>query len=116
MLFNTGRLRTSDPKILDVWYSFCGRKNVRLGVNGNPASKSVIARYFVFESKFMCGGLARPEPAGEFDRSPRHPGSSGCHGRERFLAQLGPFAARKGGGWNTEHNNSSIPNDNLLYL
>ena len=37
MLFNFGRLRTSDPNILDVLDSFCGRKNARLGVNGNPA-------------------------------------------------------------------------------
>ena len=37
MLFNFGRLPTSDPNILDVLDSFCGRKNARLGVNGNPA-------------------------------------------------------------------------------
>ena len=36
MLFNFGRLRTSDQNILDVLDSFCGRKNARLGVNGNP--------------------------------------------------------------------------------
>ena len=36
MLFISGRLRTSDPNILDVFDSFCGRKNARLGVNGNP--------------------------------------------------------------------------------
>jgi len=64
-------------------------------------SKSVIARYFVFESKCMFGGLARPEPAGEFDRSPRHPGSSGCHGRERFLAQLGALCGEEG--WRVEY-------------
>ena len=49
----------------------------------------------------MFGGLARPEPAGEFDRSPRHPGSSGCHGRERFLAQLGALCGDEG--WRVEY-------------
>src|SRR6218665_2583263 len=35
MQLNTGILLTPSPKILDVFDRFFGRKNVRLGVNGN---------------------------------------------------------------------------------
>ena len=60
-------------------------------------SKSVIARNFVLKSKFMFGGRAPPEPAGKLERSPRHPGRSGCHGRERSLAQLGALCGEEEG-------------------
>ena len=67
-------------------------------------SKSVIARDFVFKSKCMFGGRAPPEPAGELERSPRHPGRSGCHGRERSLAQLGALCGEEG--WRVEFRTS----------
>ena len=59
-------------------------------------SKAVIARDFVFKSKCMSGGRAPPKPAGELERSPRHPGRSGCHGRERSLVQLGALCGEEG--------------------
>ena len=35
----TGILLTPSPQILDVLENFHGRKNARLGVNGNPGNK-----------------------------------------------------------------------------
>ena len=67
-------------------------------------SKYVIARDFVFKSKCMFGGKAPPEPAGELARSPRHPGSSGCNGRERSLVQLWALCGEEG--WRVEFRTS----------
>ena len=39
MQLKTGILLTPSPKILDVFDRFFGRKNVRLGVNGNAARR-----------------------------------------------------------------------------
>ena len=39
MQLKTGILLTPSPKILDVFDRFFGRKNVRLGVNGNAVQK-----------------------------------------------------------------------------
>ena len=55
------------------------------------SSKSVIARDFVLKSK--CG----TRPAGELERSPRHPSCSGCHEREHYLAQLGALCGKEEG-------------------
>ena len=65
-------------------------------MNDRVTSKSIIARDFVFKSKCMLGGRAPPEPAVELERSPRHPGRSGCHGREHSSRSKGALCGEEG--------------------
>jgi len=55
-----GIFLTPSPKILDVFVRFFGRKNVRLGVNGNAACS--------FEIENFCDRISRlPQTSNQID-------------------------------------------------
>ena len=57
MQLKTGILLTPSPKIMDVFDRFFGRKNVRLGVNGNAAHRLIGCPPAADYVPYWCHGL-----------------------------------------------------------
>src|SRR6218665_895505 len=88
MQLKTGILLRPSPKIMDVFDRFFGRKNVRLGVNGNAAHRLIGCPPAADYVPYWCHGL-EVYPGSCSGLPPRSLLSNPGHQRSQFTPLIG---------------------------